>query len=59
MSDSGNNRVLVVERETGSVLHVVGSGDRGRQDGDFNTSTFNNPQGIKGLNCEGIKYLPF
>ena len=48
VSDSGNNRILILNLESGcsaTVLHTIGSGVRGRQDGEYGSSSFNNPQG--------------
>ncbi|XP_023336064.1 NHL repeat-containing protein 2 isoform X2 [Eurytemora carolleeae] len=49
VSDSGNNRILILNLESGcsaTVLHTIGSGVRGRQDGEYGSSSFNNPQGL-------------
>jgi DNA-binding beta-propeller fold protein YncE len=45
ISDSNHNRV-VVTRLDGTLLYTVGSGARGRQDGDFARATFDGPQGL-------------
>ena len=52
MSDSGNNRLLIVDPTTRKVLHTIGSGNRGANDGNFNTASFNNPQGITAIGDE-------
>jgi len=48
VSDSGNNRVLVLDRNTGGLLAAVGSatGEPGLEDGDFESARFSNPQGV-------------
>lgn len=48
VSDSGNNRVLVLDRKTGALLAAIGSatGEPGLEDGDFESSRFTNPQGL-------------
>ncbi|MCA1618217.1 MAG: redoxin domain-containing protein [Acidobacteria bacterium] len=45
VSDSNHNRV-VVTRLDGTLLYTVGSGARGRADGDFERATFDGPQGL-------------
>ncbi|HEY0172864.1 MAG TPA: thioredoxin-like domain-containing protein [Pyrinomonadaceae bacterium] len=45
ISDSNHNRV-VVTRLDGTLLYTVGSGARGRRDGDFEGATFDGPQGL-------------
>jgi len=52
VSDSGNNRLLIVDPTTRKVLHTIGSGNRGANDGNFNTASFNNPQGITAIGDE-------
>eukprot|EP00088_Acartia_fossae_P035589 TRINITY_DN3669_c0_g1_i3.p1 TRINITY_DN3669_c0_g1~~TRINITY_DN3669_c0_g1_i3.p1 ORF type:complete len:691 (+),score=87.46 TRINITY_DN3669_c0_g1_i3:231-2303(+) len=52
VSDSGNNRVLIIESSSdgpNNVAHVIGGRERGCQDGDFNVATFNNPQGVTAI----------
>ncbi|XP_071090618.1 NHL repeat-containing protein 2-like [Haliotis cracherodii] len=46
VADTGNNRVLVLQAETGIVQHVVGGPDQGFQDGDFSRARFSSPQGV-------------
>jgi len=46
VSDSGNNRVLVVTPYTSEILYEIGSGKAGNKDGDFKTAQFRNPQGL-------------
>jgi thiol-disulfide isomerase/thioredoxin len=45
VSDSNHNRV-VVTRLDGTLLYTVGSGERGRADGDFARASFDAPQGL-------------
>src|SRR5215204_2645851 len=45
ISDSNHNRV-VVTRLDGTLLYTVGSGARGRTDGDFARASFDGPQGL-------------
>ncbi|HEX8354822.1 MAG TPA: thioredoxin-like domain-containing protein [Pyrinomonadaceae bacterium] len=45
VSDSNHNRV-VVTRLDGTLLYTVGSGARGRADGDFARASFDGPQGL-------------
>lgn len=47
ISDSNHNRILVADRSTGDVQHVIGSGRQGLQDGSFEDATFNHPQGVQ------------
>jgi DNA-binding beta-propeller fold protein YncE len=45
ISDSNHNRVVVTKLD-GTLLYAVGSGARGRADGDFARATFDGPQGL-------------
>ena len=45
VADSNHHRV-VVARLDGTVLDTVGTGERGRRDGDFRQATFQQPQGL-------------
>src|SRR5262245_27016900 len=44
ISDSNHNRMVIATPE-GKLLDVIGSGAIGRNDGDFQSATFNHPQG--------------
>jgi thiol-disulfide isomerase/thioredoxin/sugar lactone lactonase YvrE len=46
IADSNHNRIVVLSIEDASVKEVIGSGEIGLSDGDFETSTFNHPQGM-------------
>ncbi|HEV3415373.1 MAG TPA: NHL repeat-containing protein, partial [Pirellulales bacterium] len=45
ISDSNHNRI-VVTRQDGALLDVIGAGDVGKTDGDYRTARFNRPQGM-------------
>ncbi|ETX04284.1 MAG: hypothetical protein ETSY2_29680, partial [Candidatus Entotheonella gemina] len=45
IADSNHNRIVIANL-AGQVLDVAGSGDIGRTDGDFATTSFNHPQGM-------------
>lgn len=45
VSDTGNHRVLVADKQ-GAVIHVIGGNGAGSADGDFASCHFNNPQGV-------------
>lgn len=45
VSDTNHNRV-VVTRLDGTLLDVIGSGQRGAQDGAFDAASFHRPQGL-------------
>ncbi len=44
ISDSNHNRIVVTKLD-GTLLYTIGSGQIGRQDGDFARATFDHPQG--------------
>ena len=44
ISDSNHNRIVIATLE-GKLLDVIGSGQIGREDGDYATASFNHPQG--------------
>ena len=43
ISDSGNNRVLVVDEASLTCIEVIGSGIRGDEDGTFENSKLYHP----------------
>ena len=45
ISDSNHNRIIVTTLE-GEMRHVIGSGEAGLEDGDFQRSSFDHPQGM-------------
>ena len=45
IADSNHNRIVVASLE-GAVQAVIGSGEQGLIDGDFNSAQFNRPQGL-------------
>ncbi len=45
IADTNHNRLVVTDLD-GKLLEVVGSGATGRDDGDFDTARFNQPQGM-------------
>jgi len=45
IADSNHNRIVVAKLD-GRLLEVIGSGVAGRNDGDFTTAQFNQPQGL-------------
>ena len=49
VSDSGNHRIIIIDKTNNSVLHIIGGSSRGSTDGEFSTATFNNPQGVAGV----------
>lgn len=46
ISDSNHNRIVVVSLDDSSVKEVIGSGEIGLKDGNFETAAFNHPQGV-------------
>jgi thiol-disulfide isomerase/thioredoxin len=55
ISDSSNHRVLVVDRSTGLVKRVYGSGSPGLLDGRGQKAEFNSPQGL--AFSDGLLYV--
>lgn len=45
VADSGHNRIVVATL-AGQVLHVIGTGAVGRNDGPYDEATFDHPQGL-------------
>ena len=52
ISDSGHDRIVITTLD-GKLLDIIGSGEMGRADGDFQTASFNDPQGCA-LNGETL-----
>jgi thiol-disulfide isomerase/thioredoxin len=46
ISDSNHNRIVVVSLADNTVKETIGAGDMGLSDGDYNTATFDHPQGM-------------
>lgn len=44
ISDSNHNRIIIA-KEDGTIETIIGSGEKGLDDGDFSRSSFYNPQG--------------
>jgi thiol-disulfide isomerase/thioredoxin len=53
--DSNRNRIVIANLD-GTVRDVIGSGAAGRQDGGFETASFDHPQGVA-LGGEGALYV--
>lgn len=45
ISDSNHNRIVIADLN-GKLLDVIGNGAIGKQDGDYQTASFDHPQGI-------------
>ena len=46
IADSNHNRIVVASLANGTVMDVIGQGEAGWRDGDFETARFNHPQGM-------------
>jgi len=46
IADTNHHRIIIADLATYEVLRVIGSGQRGFQDGTFETAAFNNPHGM-------------
>ncbi|MCS7156897.1 MAG: thioredoxin-like domain-containing protein [Blastocatellia bacterium] len=46
IADSNHNRIVVASLTDGTILDVIGHGEAGLRDGDFETAQFNHPQGM-------------
>ena len=46
ISDTGNNRVILVNLDTNECLDVIGNGHIGLVDGQYNEAAFHHPQGL-------------
>ncbi len=46
IADSNHNRIVVASLADGTVLEVIGQGEAGLRDGDFETAQFHHPQGM-------------
>ncbi|WP_339731576.1 thioredoxin-like domain-containing protein [uncultured Gimesia sp.] len=45
ISDSNHNRIVITSLD-GKLIDVIGSGQIGKQDGDYKTASFDHPQGM-------------
>ncbi len=46
IADSNHHRIVIADLNTYEVLDVIGSGQRGLDDGGYEAATFNTPQGM-------------
>lgn len=46
ISDSNNNRIIIMDLKNNEIKDVIGKGSIGREDGSFENSEFNHPQGL-------------
>lgn len=46
ISDSNNNRIVVVDIATNTLKYTIGSGELGNSDGTFDNAQFDHPQGV-------------
>lgn len=46
ISDTGNNRLVIVNAETHEFIDAIGTGQIGLIDGAYNEACFHHPQGI-------------
>ena len=46
IADSSHNRIVIADRTTREVLDIIGSSARGKDDGAFESATFDKPQGL-------------
>jgi DNA-binding beta-propeller fold protein YncE len=46
ISDSNHNRILVVDADSGKIIHKVGGGAKDLRDGSFGQARFFRPQGV-------------
>jgi DNA-binding beta-propeller fold protein YncE len=47
IADSNHHRIVVADLNTYEILDVIGAGQRGLKDGDFEEALFNKPQGME------------
>ncbi len=46
IADSSHNRIVIADLATREVVDIIGSSARGREDGGFESATFDKPQGL-------------
>lgn len=46
IADTDHNRIVIADLVSGQVLNVIGSGEYGFEEGDFQTAAFAHPQGM-------------
>ena len=57
VTDSNNNRVLIVRLSDGRVIHKIGDGMKGLVDGSIDEARFFRPQGIRWSKDDDIIYI--
>ena len=46
IADSSHNRIVIADLNTREVIDIIGSSARGKDDGSFESATFDKPQGL-------------
>ncbi len=46
ITDSSHNRIVIADLNTHAVIDIIGSSARGKDDGSFESATFDKPQGL-------------
>lgn len=57
ISDSANNRIIIINEETLECLGVVGNGKIGLVDGNYQEAQFHHPQGLCHIYREGTHFV--
>ena len=57
ISDSANNRLVIVREDTLVCLHVIGNGKFGLVDGSYSEVQFHHPQGLCHVYREGTHFV--
>ena len=57
LSDSGHNRLVFINGETGHCDHLAGTGEAAHLDGGFSQAAFNSPHSVVSDPVNGIIYL--
>lgn len=57
LSDSGHNRLVFINGETGHFDHLAGTGEAAHVDGGFSHAAFNSPHSVVSDPVNGIIYL--
>jgi hypothetical protein len=57
ISDSANNRLVVINEETMECINTIGNGKIGLVDGSYTEAQFHHPQGLCHVYREGTHFI--
>lgn len=57
VSDTGNNRLVLINEETQTCVGIIGNGKMGLVDGNYEEASFHHPQGMCHIYRDGMHFI--